>query len=47
MIKSKMKIFLKRNYLLSRKIIMHTSMVINEKWAEVKRERERERERER
>ena len=31
MIKSKMKIFLKINYLLSRKIIIHTSMVINEK----------------
>ena len=43
MIKLKMKIVLKINYLLSRKIIIHTSMVINEKWAEVKAEGERER----
>ena len=41
MIKSKMKIILKINYLLSRKIIIHTSMIINEKWAEVKAKRER------
>ena len=47
MIKSKMKIILRINYLLTRKIIIHTSVVINEKWAEVKAERERERERER
>ena len=36
MIKSKMKIFFKINYLLSRKTIIHTFMVINENWAEVK-----------
>ena len=31
-----MKIYLKINYFLSRKIIIHTSMLINKKWAEVK-----------
>ena len=36
-----MKTILKINYLLSRKIIIHTSMIINEKWAEVKAKRER------
>ena len=41
MTKSKMKIVLKVNYLLLRKIIIHTSRVINEKWVEVKAERER------
>ena len=42
MIKSKMKIILKINYLLSRKIIIHTSMVINEKMGGSEgRERER------
>ena len=39
MTKSKMKIVLKVNYLL-RKIIIHTSRVINEKWVEVKAERD-------
>ena len=38
---------LKINYLLLWKIIIHTSVVINEKWVEVKAERERETERER
>ena len=38
MIKSKMKIILK-----IKKIIIHTAVVIKEKWAEVKAERERER----
>ena len=42
MIKSKMKIIFKINYLISWKIIIHTSVVINEKWAEMKAERERE-----
>jgi len=40
MTKSKMKIVLKINYLLLRKIIIHSSRVINEKWVEVKAERD-------